>query len=170
MREALGATVRRAQPADGDAIAAIYNEGIRDRRSTFETKPRSGADLADWFRSPRLPTVVAEVSGTIVGWARVSAYDSRRCYAGVGEASVYVTASERGLGIGTTLAEMLASEAQGAGFYKLVGKLFPENQASRRLVARFGFREVGLHLRHGRLGGEWRDVLLVELLLGDAVN
>jgi hypothetical protein len=29
-------------------------------------------------------------------------------------------------------------------------------------------REVGLHVRHGRLNGLWRDVLLVELLLGEA--
>jgi phosphinothricin acetyltransferase len=37
-----------------------------------------------------------------------------------------------------------------------------------RLVGRCGFREVGLHHRHSRLDGEWRDVLLVERLLGDA--
>jgi hypothetical protein len=81
---------------------------------------------------------------------------------------VYVTEQSRGGGIGTALASALAAEAERAGLYKLLGKLFPENEASRRLVARFGFREVGLHLRHGRLDGVWHDVLLVELLLGEA--
>jgi RimJ/RimL family protein N-acetyltransferase len=28
-----------------------------------------------------------------------------------------------------------------------------------------GWREVGLHRRHARLDGEWRDVLLVERVL-----
>lgn len=28
-----------------------------------------------------------------------------------------------------------------------------------------GWREVGLHLRHGKLEGRWRDVLVMERLL-----
>ena len=55
--------------------------------------------------------------------------------------------------------------AEQAGFHKLVGKLFADNEASRRLVARHGFHEVGTHRRHGRIDGEWRDVIVVELLL-----
>jgi phosphinothricin acetyltransferase len=34
-----------------------------------------------------------------------------------------------------------------------------------RLVVRCRFRVVGTHERHGRLDGEWRDVILVERLL-----
>ncbi|MDX6673575.1 MAG: Acetyltransferase domain [Solirubrobacteraceae bacterium] len=44
------------------------------------------------------------------------------------------------------------------------------NEASLRLVRRCGFREVGVYRSHGRLEGEWRDVVLVELLLGEAVR
>jgi L-amino acid N-acyltransferase YncA len=161
--------VRRASPADAEQIAAIYNEGIAGRASTFETELQTPADIAGWFGPRRLPVLVAQArAGGIVGWAQIAPYSSRPCYAGVGEASVYVTERSRGRGIGTALAAGLAREADRAGFYKLLGKLFPENAASRRLVARLGFREVGLHLRHGRLNGEWRDVLLVELLLGEA--
>ncbi len=49
--------------------------------------------------------------------------------------------------------------------HKLIGKLLAENEASRALAARYGFREVGLHLRHGETGGRWHDVMVVELLL-----
>jgi phosphinothricin acetyltransferase len=38
------------------------------------------------------------------------------------------------------------------------------------LLGRRGFRDVGLHHRHGRLDGEWRDVLVVERLLGPAAG
>jgi L-amino acid N-acyltransferase YncA len=31
-----------------------------------------------------------------------------------------------------------------------------------------GFRDVGVHRRHGRLQGEWRDVVGVERLFGPA--
>lgn len=106
----------------------------------------------------------------MVGSAWTSPYSDRPCYAGVAEASVYVTAEARGRGIGTALCEELAREAERRGLYKLLGKLFTTNAASLRLVRRCGFREVGLHRCHGRLEGEWRDVLLVERLLGDAAG
>jgi len=38
---------RAATLADADAIAAIYNEGIADRIATFETEPRSAAQIAE---------------------------------------------------------------------------------------------------------------------------
>jgi phosphinothricin acetyltransferase len=50
----------------------------------------------------------------------------------------------------------------------VIGKLFAENRASASLVRALGFRDVGVHLRHARLDGAWRDVLVVERLLGPA--
>jgi L-amino acid N-acyltransferase YncA len=41
-----------------------------------------------------------------------------------------------------------------------------DNSASRRLVAALGFREVGIYEKHGQLDGVWRDVVIVEKLLG----
>lgn len=55
-----------------------------------------------------------------------------------------------------------------AGFWKVLSRLFPENTASRALCARFGFREVGVYQRHAQLDGVWRDVVIVERLLGAA--
>jgi phosphinothricin acetyltransferase len=78
---------------------------------------------------------------------------------------VYVDQALRGRGLGTALLAELGSEAGRRGFHKLLGKLFTTNDASMRLVHRGGFRVVGTHLRHGRLDGEWRDVVLVERCL-----
>ena len=160
--------IRSARPEDCEAIARIYNEAIAERRSTFETGERSPADIEKWLGSPAHPVFVAIHGGAVVGWARISAYSERACYAGIGEAGVYVRASQRGRGIGGALASALRREAARAGFHKLVGKLFLDNDASRRMVARHGFREVGVHRRHGTIDGRWRDVLMVELLLGAA--
>jgi phosphinothricin acetyltransferase len=33
------------------------------------------------------------------------------------------------------------------------------------LLQRLGFREIGIYERHGKLGGTWRDVVIVERLL-----
>jgi L-amino acid N-acyltransferase YncA len=50
---------RPAALADAAAIAAIYNEGIADRIATFETKPRSAAQITEWFTRRQL-VIVAE--------------------------------------------------------------------------------------------------------------
>ncbi len=63
MRGALA--TRLATPADAAAIAAIYNEGIADRIATFETDPRTAAQIEAQLRDKgdRSPTVVAERDG-----------------------------------------------------------------------------------------------------------
>jgi phosphinothricin acetyltransferase len=163
-------TVRFAEPDDCEIIARIYNEGIAEGRSTFEPQLRTAGDIDGWLGPSSYPVLVAERERTVVGWARLSAYSARPCYTGVGEASVYVSATARGRGLGTLIATALRDEAERAGFYKVIGKLFVENEQSRRLAARHGFREVGVHRRHGTIEDEWRDVLVVELLLGDAAT
>jgi phosphinothricin acetyltransferase len=61
--------------------------------------------------------------------------------------------------------QMLIDEAKGAGFWKLVSRVFVENAASRALLRGLGFREVGVYERHAQLDGAWRDVVIVERLL-----
>ena len=160
--------VRAAQALDASSIASIYNEGIADRSATFETEPRGSRDFASRLACAGLPLLVAEADGRIVGWAGVARYSDRKAYAGVGEMSIYVHRGARQRGIGTRLCQQVIEEAALQGFYKLLGKLFPENTACIRMAASCGFRDVGIHRCHGRLDGRWRDVLLIERLLGDA--
>ena len=162
--------VRRASRSDAGAVVAIYNEGIAERQATFETDARRPRDVIGRLASKSHPALVAEDGDEVVGWAWIAPYSEREAYAGVAECSVYVRAAARGRGAGTRLTQDLATEAELRGFHKLLGKLFTTNQASLRLVRRCGFREVGVHRSHGRLEGEWRDVVLVELLLGEAAR
>jgi L-amino acid N-acyltransferase YncA len=159
-------TIRAATAADAQPVADIYNEGIATRLATFETDPRTATDVEAWLAAgERLPVLVAEEDETVLGWARVLAYSDRPVYSGVGEVSVYVTEAARGRGIGRGLLEALQERAAELGYWKLVGKLFTANAASARMVRRCGWREVGMHHKHSRLDGEWRDVLLVERVL-----
>ncbi len=162
-------TARPATPADAPAIARIYNEGIEDRVATFETRLRSDAEVGAWFDG-RHPIVVVERDGAIVAFAATSEYRSRECYAGVAEFSVYVARAERGRGAGREAMHALIDAAEGAGLWKLVSRVFVENEPSRRLLERLGFREVGIYRRHARLDGDWRDVVIVERLLGEAAR
>jgi phosphinothricin acetyltransferase len=160
-------TVRPARAADGDAVAAIYNQGIEERQATFETRPRTGAECAEQIGRDG-GTLVAELGGRVVGWAGIVPYSPRAAYKGVGEFSIYVDRGGRGAGVGRRLLEELCAQAEALGYHKLLSKIFPENEASLALMRSCGFREVGLHERHARLDGEWRDVVIVERLLGPA--
>jgi phosphinothricin acetyltransferase len=159
--------VRNATTSDANAVSAIYNEGIEDRLATFETQPRSPGDVLAWM-DDGLPFLVAERSGEIAGFARVSPYSDRCVYQGVGEHGVYVARSARGGGVGRQLLEALCAEAERAGLYKLTSRIFTDNAASRAVHVAAGFHEVGVQRRHGRLDGRWVDCVLVERLLGEA--
>ena len=66
--------------------------------------------------------------------------------------------------------EALIEAAEGAGFWKLVSRVFAENAASRALLRSVGFREVGIYQKHGRLDGVWRDSVIVERLIEANLN
>jgi phosphinothricin acetyltransferase len=155
---------RPASPDDAPHITRIYNEGIEDRLGTFETRLRTEADVRAWFDG-RHPIVVVDEDNAIVAFASTSAYRQRACYNGVAEFSVYVARGYRGRGAGRVAMNALIAASAEAGLWKLVSRVFVENGASRRLLARLGFREVGTYHRHAKLDGVWRDVVIVERLI-----
>jgi len=163
-------TTRAATATDAAALARIYNEGIEDRAATFQTELKSAEDMGAWFNA-RYPLVVAEEAGEVVAWASASAYrPARPWYDGIAEFSMYVARAARGRGAGRATLGALIEAAEAAGCWKLVSRIFPENEASLALCRSLGFREVGVYERHGKLDGEWRDCVIVELLLGEARN
>jgi L-amino acid N-acyltransferase YncA len=156
--------VRSATPDDSAEIATIYNQGIEDRVATFETHYRSAEDVQEWFDDVH-PILVVEKDSEIIAFASSSAYSTRECYAGIAECSVYVKHDMRGHGVGRIALEALIRAAGEAGFWKLVSRVFIENNASRKLIGSLGFREVGIHEKHAKLDGIWRDVIIVERLI-----
>jgi len=163
-------TIRPATPADAAAMARIYNQGIAERVATFETREKSADELAALIESGAL-ALVADRDGEVLAFVTVGPYDdASHYYAGIGEATMYVDPDSRRFGIGRALMEGVAAAAEERGYYKLIGKIFASNAASIALVTACGWREVGVHRRHGRLDGEWKDVVVVELLLGDAAR
>ena len=155
---------RLATAADAAAIARIYNQGIEDRSATFETRLRATAEVAAWFDG-RHPIIVVEEEGQVIAFAATFAYSPRACYAGIAEVSLYVERSARARGAARLAVTELLGAAEAAGFWKLVARIFSDNLASRRVAEALGFREVGIHEKHGCLDGRWRDVVVVERLI-----
>jgi L-amino acid N-acyltransferase YncA len=156
---------RPATPEDCTKIAEIYNSGIHGGQATFRTWESNAQEIAGWLEQPKLPLLVAELEGEVVGWAHASGYRTSKYYSGIVEYSVYIATSAHGQGVGTTLLEAFFNACEGVGIWKLVSRIFPENTASRALCRKTGFREVGVYEKHAQLNGQWRDVIIVEKLL-----
>jgi L-amino acid N-acyltransferase YncA len=155
---------RHATRDDAAAIARIYNQGIEDRGSTFETRFRPPDEVAQWLDT-RYPVIVVESNRSVVAYAATTEYSSRVCYRGVADFAVYVDRDRRANGAGKLALAALYDAAREAGFWKLVSRIFPENAAVRKLNASMGIREVGVHHKHAQLDGAWRDVIVVEWLI-----
>lgn len=158
-------TARPARPEDAAQIAEIYSQGIAERIATFETEPRTAADIAPWFDHALVFVSVVDATGQVAGYAVGHPYSSRPCYAGISEFSVYVRREARGRGVGEIAMTALIDAAREAGLWKLFSRVFPQNRASLALMARMGFREIGLHEKHGQLDGVWLDNILIERLI-----
>ena len=83
---------------------------------------------------------------------------------------MYVAASSRGMRVGDAMMRAFLPLCRAAGFWKVLSRIFVENTASRALCHRHGFREVGIYEQHAKLDGTWRDVVIVERFLSQAVK
>lgn len=163
-------TARPARRADATAITEIYNEGIEDRVGTFETEPRTVDQIEAWFDHAKAFVSVEDETGAVVGYAVAHPYADRCCYAGIGEFSVYIRRSKRGHGVGRVAMTALVDGAREAGLWKLLSRVFPENRPSLNLMAWSGFKEIGVHEKHGKLEGVWRDCVIVERVLPENLD
>ena len=152
--------LRDLRTGDWPEVARIYAEGIATGNATFETSVPSW----DVWDASHLAEhrIVAEADGTVVGWIALAPVSSRPCYAGVAEVTAYVGEPARGQGIGGALLERAIASSEAGGIWTLQTSVFPENEPSLALLKRFGFREVGVRERIGRLDGVWRDTVLLE--------
>lgn len=161
-------TVREAKISDIPYIANIYNQGIEDRIATLETRSRDNAEMEEWLnsRGERYKVIVIEDSqNTIRGWASINVFNSRCCYSGVGDLSIYIERDMRGKGLGKILLAGLLDTAKKQEFHKLVLSTFDFNDAGKKLYKSLEFREVGTYINQGILDGNFVNITIMEKLI-----
>lgn len=156
-------TIDEMTVADWPEVRHIYQEGIATGDATLE---REAPDWDHFDRSHRHDCrLVArlEPGGPVVGWVALTAYSSRRVYAGVAWESVYVAADARGHGVGRALLGAIIEASEMAGLWTLMAGVMAENAASLAAHERAGFRRIGVMEALGQdPAGRWRDVVLLE--------
>ena len=145
---------------DWQDVRRIYVQGIATGNATFETDAPSW-EAWDASHLPRCRLVARDDAG-VAGWAALAPVSHRCVYGGVADVSIYVAERARGKGVGAALLAALIRASEADGIWTLQAGIFPENEGSLALHRSLGFRDVGVRERIGKLGGVWRDVLLLE--------
>ncbi|PIO98352.1 GNAT family N-acetyltransferase [Pleomorphomonas carboxyditropha] len=164
-------TIRPARSGDIPAIAAIYQEAVRTGTASWELEPPTEAEMLRRFETITgggYPYLVAEMGGTLAGYAYASAYRPRLAYRFTVENSIYVDPARQGQGIGRRLLQALIDDCARRGFRQMVAVIGDSgNLGSRKLHAALGFTLIGVAPALGYKFDRWLDQVLMQRALGD---
>jgi len=165
------AEIRAATETDAPALAEIYAHYVHTSGATFELEPPDGAEMDRRRReihAQGLPYLVAEIDGSVVGYAYASRFRPRIGYRFTLEDSVYIRHDCAGRGLGRLLLDELIDACEALGARQMVAVIGDSaNVASIRLHERLGFRRVGVLDKVGWKFDRWFDAVLLQKELGE---
>jgi L-amino acid N-acyltransferase YncA len=150
-------------------MLAIYAHHIKNGLGEFDPEPLHDEDIKRRRKNMlrrRLPHLVAERDGVVVGYAYAVPFRKRPAYRYAVKHSIYVHPDHLHSGIGRLLLPALIDACSAAGFRQMFAYVDAENVPSQNLHESFGFRRVGLLEGVGYKFGHWTDSLLMQRALG----
>ena len=162
----MGISIADARLEDAPDIARIYNDAVVNTVATFDTEPVSDQDQRKRLieHGERYPVIVARGAGGVVGWASLTAWSDRCAYADTAELSVYVRSDERGHGAGYRLARAVLDRGRDVGLHTILARMESENEVSLHIMAKLGFKEIGIMRQVGYKFDRRLDVTLMQLI------
>lgn len=167
-----GVVVRPSREADVPAMLAIYLHHIRhgvDARTAGGVETPDADDIKRRRKNMlrgRLPHLVAERAGLVIGYAYAVPFRKRPAYRYAVKHSIYVHYEHLSRGVGRQLLPALIDACAAAGYRQMIGYIDAANQASMRLHESFGFRQVGYLPQIGYKFGHWTDSVMMQRTLG----
>jgi L-amino acid N-acyltransferase YncA len=162
-------SIRAARLSDARAVAAIYAHHVAHGTASFDTVPRSQADVAariEQCSSRGWPFLVAESGEEVLGYAYATQFRDRPAYRSTCENSIYIHPDHLGQGVGQRLLDALVMAAVESGFRQMIAVIGGAEPASIALHARAGFVEAGRMRAVGRKFGQWLDTVYMQRSLG----
>jgi phosphinothricin acetyltransferase len=160
--------VRPSTEADVPAMIAIYSYHVQNGLG-HDMEPVHPEDIKRRRKNMlqrKLPHLVAERDGSVVGYAYAVPFRKRPAYRYAVKHSIYVHPDHMRAGIGRRLLPALIEACADAGYRQMIGYVDAENAASIQLHEAFGFRRAGLLTAVGYKFGKWTDSLLMQRDLG----
>jgi L-amino acid N-acyltransferase YncA len=158
--------VRPAVADDLAAVAAIYDHYVLTSVATFEVDPVPVWEWSARFSAVQaggMPFLVADASGTVVGYAYAASWKTRAAYRWTVEDSVYVAPAAAGRGVGRALLSALLDELAAATARQVVATISDTGDpASVALHRALGFEDAGRLKAVGHKLDRWVDVVLMQ--------
>lgn len=163
-----GVVVRDCTPADLDVVHALHVDAVLHSTAIWQEEPHPRAYFDAWLAERQgdgYPVLVAEVDGTVAGYATYSQWRPHHGYRLTVEHSVYVVESFRGRGIASTLMRSLVERATAEGRHVMMAGICSTNTGSIALHSKLGFSTVAVVPEVGRKFDRWLDLTLMRLPL-----
>jgi L-amino acid N-acyltransferase YncA len=162
--------IRPSRDDDVAAITAIYGYHVLHGVASFEEVPPPVDEIArrrSEILGHRLPYLVAERGGRVIGYCYAGLFRPRSAYRFTLEDTIYIDAGEIGRGIGRALLAPLLDRCGELGYRQMVAVIGgSETVASIRLHERLGFAHAGVLPAVGYKFGRWIDIVLMQRALG----
>ncbi|UWD80207.1 GNAT family N-acetyltransferase [Curtobacterium flaccumfaciens] len=160
--------VRDCEPRDLDVVHALHVDAVLHSTAIWQEVPHPRSYFDGWLaerQADGYPVVVAEVDGTVAGYATYSQWRPHQGYRLTVEHSVYVVETFRGRGIATTLMAELVARATAEGRHVMMAGICSTNTGSIALHERLGFTTVAVVPEVGRKFDRWLDLTMMRLPL-----
>ncbi|MGN6208194.1 N-acetyltransferase family protein [Asticcacaulis sp.] len=157
--------MRPATEEDFIAITAIYAWNVLHGTGTFALEAPPEREMLAGFHAVqklRLPYLVAEENGKVLGYAYAAPFRTRPAYKYVVEDSIYLAPEATGRGIGKALLLKLMELCTKRGLYSMIAVIGDsENLASIGVHKACGFDYTGSLPRAGFKFDRWLDVVFM---------
>ena len=167
----MNVSIRPAALSDIPAITRIYAHAVTHGTASFELEAPTEADMRkrmETLLAGRFPYIVAELDGTVVGYAYAGPYRARPAYRFTVEDSIYVDPNIQRRGVGRALLARPIVECEKRGFRQMIAVIGDSAQAGSIAVHRAaGFHYVGNIQNVGYKFDRWLDSVLMQRPLGD---
>lgn len=162
--------IRDAVEGDLLGILEVHNEAIANTTANWDDAPADLDERRRWLDDRRrlgFPILVADIDGTVAGYASYGVWRPKSGYRHTVENSVYVHVDYHRRGIATALMAELIDRARAARIHVIVASIESSNTTSIALHERFGFRIVAQMPEVGRKFDRWLDMTYMQLTLPD---
>lgn len=161
--------LRPVRDSDATRLAEIYAPYIEGSVVSFELTAPDAAEMATRLQriAPTYPWLIAELDGTVVGYAYACENRTRPAYRWGVEVTIYLHQQAHGTGVGRRLYGALFALLRLQGFINAYGIITLPNAASVGIHESLGFKQAGIFRHAGFKNGSWLDVGWYQLTLNE---
>ncbi len=160
----MSSKIRLVTVEDAESILDIYAPYVSNTSVTFEYEAPTLDEMQNRIAniSKRLPYLVCEQNGNIIGYTFATKHRERAAYNWSVESSIYIFSNFHRKKVATALYNCLFEFLQRQGYYNVYAGITIPNDTSLEFHKAQGFKTVGTYTNVGYKFSQWHDVIWLQ--------